>query len=118
MVRATGIGLDIGETINAEWLRGLRAKAIAEVPVKYELARNLNSSILVNYREIENFWRQDNTGREKVLEAFVKTGATLAAADNVPVWANTQGWTRLGGTGTYIRRLCAPVKQDAAGGGW
>ena len=55
--------------------------------------------------DADQFWVSGESQRARVFEAFAKTGATVAIAEEIPRWALTPGWERVGATSVYIHPL-------------
>lgn len=50
---------------------------------------------------LNNFWAADDSVKSQVINAFVRTGAKVIVASNVPSLASTRGWKRIGNTDYY-----------------
>ncbi len=71
---------------NAMWARLARARIVAEIS---------------SHEDVESFWSSSCVLRERVVQAFVYTGADVVVADKVPRGADICGWQAVGGTGYY-----------------
>jgi hypothetical protein len=86
----------IGEAYLADWHRLARVRVVAEVP-------STNNERKTG--DIERFWAGGHARQEALLDAFKEAGAQFVVADQVPRWADTTGWNRIGQSGYYYRPL-------------
>jgi hypothetical protein len=96
------IGLKKGERVafiglakDADWVRILECRTVAEVPIVYETSHGLINSYAWNLGNIGKFLKSDEASREEVYEAFRKAGAVIAIGVPFPDDQTSQGWTRL-----------------------
>ena len=73
-----------GFTFFAFWARLARIQIITDLPAR------------------DDFWKAHSSLRNRVIEAFAKTGAKIIVADEVPRWATAEGWQRIGETSHYV----------------
>ena len=93
----------IGETWISDWAQLARLHVICEIP-----AQNLEA----NTGQMRIFWSSSPEVQAAVLEAFAKTGARVVIANEVPPWAGTAGWTRIGSSIYYYRFLDPSFEQS------
>jgi hypothetical protein len=79
----------IGDAMYAAWPRLARVRVVAELPDKP--AGN-----------VERFWAADETRRRQVVEAFRRSGAQVIVTGDVPPWAATDSWQRIGNTNHHV----------------
>jgi hypothetical protein len=72
---------------NMRWARLARLQIVAEVYSRE--GRN-------------DFWKADEAARRRVSEAFVQAQAKIIVDDQVPDWAEAEGWQRIGETDQYV----------------
>jgi hypothetical protein len=114
----------IGLAISADWLRLKQHRVVGEITVIYDRDVWPARRVTLNQSEIAKFWRADKVSQEAIFEEFRRAGARWVAADYVPPWADTCGWSLVGGKGvdsTYIRPLTdqvlrSPVTRESAAG--
>jgi hypothetical protein len=90
----------IGDSMDAFWARLGRFHIVAEI-VSHETGK---------------FWSQNIQERNRDLELFRSTGAVAVVADDVPPWAETSGWIRVGNSDYWVHLLRAPQAAGAANG--
>lgn len=79
------IGAETGEG----WQHLSRISIVAEIP----------------YEEKNQFWAADQAERARICEILAKTGAVVLIAPEIPGWASTSGWERIGQASVYIYHL-------------
>jgi hypothetical protein len=79
----------IGAILGDGWPKLAHVFVVAEIP----------------FEEREAFWSADFSRREEICQVLAKTGAQVVIAQEVPNWAQTVGWKRVGSTPLYIYRL-------------
>ena len=75
---------------HAPWARLARVQIVAEI---YTSAFISDSS---------KFWTADPSIKNRIIETFATTGATMIVDDEVPSWASAEGWQRIGETHYYV----------------
>jgi hypothetical protein len=79
----------IGYGFDSFWARLARVKIVAE---------------LLDYQAAD-FWLGDEAHQQKVLQAFADTGAKALVAENVPGYAQLDGWHQVGNSNYFIYRF-------------
>jgi hypothetical protein len=86
-----------GNTYACYWARVAKVSIIAEVPDS----------------GTESFWwAADPQAKEKVFQAFAKTGAKALVADRMPVPDWSTDWQEVGNTSYYVHFLAPPAVND------
>jgi hypothetical protein len=88
----------IGDGFRAYWARLARARIVAEIASRGPYGE-------VTAGDEESFWGAGDAIKSRVFEAFAETGAVMVVTDNLPPFAASAGWQRLGGTRYYARPL-------------
>jgi hypothetical protein len=55
--------------------------------------------------EEKKFWAADLAKRTQIYQLLAKTGAYLLIAPEIPDWASTNGWERVGDTSVHLLHL-------------
>jgi hypothetical protein len=107
----------IGTGVHAYWARLVRAKIVAEIPVRHNKRFNLSHSPVLEFTDVNTFWSESPESRRQVLKVFATAGVRWVVAEPVPSWVKAgEGWTELpftrqGGAEcgcvvrTFVRRL-------------
>jgi hypothetical protein len=100
--RMAEVGLKPGDRIafiglakDADWMRMLGCRTVAEVPIVYESGTGLLNSFVWNQKNIKAFLESDEAGRERVYEAFRKAGAVMVIGVPFPDSETAHGWKRV-----------------------
>lgn len=75
--------------LSSIWARTDRLRIIAEIPSG----------------EVNDFWSAEPSVKKEVMQRLARAGARWVVANNVPVWASSQGWQKIDGTDFYIYSL-------------
>ena len=99
----------------AEGLKGMRVQSgesvaliIADDPYKSSIwARSDKLRIIAEIptEDVRNFWAADVAVKKEVMQRLARAGARWVVANNVPVWASSEGWQKIDGTDYYIYSL-------------
>jgi hypothetical protein len=76
----------IGYAYDSFWARLTKVKIVAEM---------LDA-------DAENFWRGNDALEQSVLQAFANAGVTAVVAEDVPAYADLEGWHQVGNSNYYI----------------
>jgi hypothetical protein len=85
----------LGLAKDADWVRILDCRTVAEVPIVFESSGGIVDSVLWNQKNIKAFLESDDAAREKVYDAFRKSGAVIAIAVPFPDDQQSRGWSRV-----------------------
>jgi hypothetical protein len=85
----------IGLAKDADWVRILECRTVAEVPIVFETSTGLLNSVIWDQRNIKTFLKSDDASRERVYDAFRKAGAVMAIAVPYPREETARGWKRV-----------------------
>lgn len=86
-------GVDHHISANAYWARLARVYVIAEIK---------SGGADVVRDDVDKFWNGGEALRQKVIDAFAKTGAKAIVADSVPIGFSDPRWQRIGNTGHFV----------------
>jgi hypothetical protein len=76
----------IGDARTAYWARLARVRIVAEVPSE----------------DTSEFWTADSLVKDRIFRTLVESKSDLIVASEVPKWAPTDGWQRIGNTNSYV----------------
>jgi hypothetical protein len=84
-----------GLSMNADWVRLMQSKIVAEVPIVYDRQDGWRNYVIPDDKDILAFGKLSHEEMEIVLSAFRRAGAVIAVADRLPAKPVQEGWTRL-----------------------
>jgi len=97
----TQLGLHAGDSVafvglakDADWIRILGCKTVAEVPIIFEEPVGILGGYEFNFRYLKAFVNSDEAAREKVYDAFRTAGAVIAIGVMLPGDNLPTGWHR------------------------
>jgi hypothetical protein len=82
----------IGSSFEAYWARLARARIVAEIVPE----------------DADKFWAADTTARERIINAFRHTNATVIVTDHIPAFSSPDRWQHILGTNYYVFPLRQP----------
>ncbi len=86
----------LGPGMHAEWARLDGVRVVAEVPLTYSRNRSfLNNLEIDNPDQVEAFFKTDEAGRQRVLDAFRKVGAKMLVTDGFYSEDFVKNWPRV-----------------------
>ena len=105
--RAASLQMDIAEGLAAQGVRpGERVTLIdADLGAGWQKLARLVVVAEIPFEERETFWSLDIAKRNEIYQVLAKTGGSVLIAPEVPHWAPTTSWQRVGSTPVYIYRL-------------
>jgi hypothetical protein len=85
----------VGNGFEADWVRLLGAKIVAEVPAIHDRGPGILQLEETNEKYPETVFDLDENSRERLYEKFREAGAVIAVSRNIPRGARAEGWNRV-----------------------
>jgi hypothetical protein len=95
----------LGKGHDAYWARLGKVKIVAEIPVVFTRADDFFSSQIIDYAEIERFWKSPPDIKKQVVQALANSGANMIVCERVPSGIVPAGWQKVGTTTYYAYPL-------------